>query len=63
MKKLNVGLVTLATAIAASFTAVDDAVAQSGNLEQFPDEYKIVGNANKDTLIVKVLYEDRKSVV
>ncbi len=58
MKKLNVGFFTLATAIAASFTAVDDAVAQNGNVQQFPEEYKIVGNANKDTLIVKVLYEN-----
>lgn len=58
MKKFNVGFYTLAIAVAASFTPVDDAVAQNGNVQQSPEEYKIVGNANKDTLIVKVLYEN-----
>ena len=58
MKKINFGFVTLAIVTAASFTAVDDAVAQNGSVQQFPEEYKIVGNANRDTLIVKVLYEN-----
>lgn len=59
MKKRIIRILTLAITAAASFTAVDDAVAQNGNfIEQLPEEYRIVGNANKDTLIVKVLYEN-----
>lgn len=59
MKKSIIRIFTLAVTTAASFTAVDDAVAQNGSwVEQLPEEYKIVGNANKDTLIVKVLYDN-----
>ena len=59
MKKSIIRTLALAVTTAASFTAVDDAVAQNGNaFQQFPEEYKIVGNANNDTLIVKVLYEN-----
>ena len=59
MKKSIIRTLALAVTTAASFTSVDDAVAQNGNaFQQFPEEYKIVGNANNDTLIVKVLYEN-----
>lgn len=57
MKTANIRSLAFAIVIAASFTAVDDAVAQNDNMQQPQEEFKIVGT-NKDTLIIKVLYEN-----